>query len=284
MKLAVSNIAWAPADRKEAYALLRAHGVRGLEIAPALFFDRAADPFIPDDVEAERALAAMREADLALVSMQSLLFGVEGAALFEGGDAQDRFCSAMLRAIDLAGRFSIGNLVFGSPRQRNIPDGVSVEAAEAIAVPIFRRLGDAAGRAGTKLGIEFNPAAYGTNFLNDVDAAAAFVERVDHAAVTLILDLGAMHMNGEFARIGEVAASYADLISHVHLSEPRLGPAPASAAQAATVLSAMTNAGYPGWLSIEMKPQPELGLAALDDALSRLVEATDLAQKRVAAT
>ncbi|MCG6206875.1 sugar phosphate isomerase/epimerase [Rhodopseudomonas sp. HC1] len=280
MKLAVSNIAWAPAERDLAYALLAAHGVRGLEIAPALFFDGAADPFQPRHHEAERALAAARVANLELVSMQSLLFNVEGAALFQGADAHDRFCSAMLRAIDLAGRFSIGNLVFGSPRQRNIPDGMSADVAEGIAVATFRRLGDAAGRAGTKLGIEFNPSAYGTNFLNDVDSAAAFVARVDHAAVTLILDLGAMHMNDEFDRIDDVVASHAGRISHVHLSEPNLAPAPASVAQAAQVISVMTKAGYSGWYSIEMKPQPEHGLAALDQALGRLVEAAMLADER----
>lgn len=278
MKLAVSNIAWAPADRNAAYSLLQSQGIRGLEIAPSLFFDGAGDPFAPREQEAERALAAMRDADLELVSMQSLLFGVKGAALFAGTDARERFRTGMLRAIDLASRFSIGNLVFGSPQQRNIPNGMSAYTAEKIAVAMFRTLGDAAGRAGIKLGIEFNPAAYGTNFLNDVTAAAAFVERIDHPAVTLILDLGAMHMNNEFDKIGDIAADFAGRISHVHVSEPDLAPAPASAIQAAQALSVMSDAGYVGWYSIEMKPQPELGLTALDLALGRLLEAAKHAE------
>jgi sugar phosphate isomerase/epimerase len=280
MKLAVSNIAWAPPDRDAAYALLRARGVRGLEIAPGLFFDDVADPFAPQHADAERALTAMRNADLELVSMQSLLFGVQGAALFEDIDARATFRAAMLRAINLAGRFSIKNLVFGSPRQRNIPDGMSAKTAEKIAVAMFGELGDAAAFAGTMIGIEFNPAAYGTNFLTNAAEVKTFVELVDHPAVSMILDLGAMHMNDDFDDIPGLAACFAGRISHVHVSEPNLAPAPASAGQAAEVLYAMENAGFTGWYSIEMKPQPDLGLTALDRALDRLLEAVAIAEQK----
>jgi sugar phosphate isomerase/epimerase len=280
MKLAVSNIGWSPGERDAAYALLRAHGIRGLEIAPGLFFEGAADAFAPQEADAEGALSAIRNADLQLVSMQSLLFGVRNAALFESKDARNTFRTAMLRAISLAGRFSIGNLVFGSPQQRNIPEGMPAEMAQTIAVAMFRELGDAAGRAGTILGVEFNPAVYGTNFLNNAAEAKAFVERVDHPAVSLILDLGAMHLNGDFSKIGGLAAGFADRISHVHVSEPNLAPAPASVEQAAQVLSTMADAGYTGWYSIEMKPHPDLGLTALESALDRLLKAAELAEER----
>lgn len=281
MKLAVSNIAWDPSERNAAYSLLQAHGIRGLEIAPGLFFQGGADALAPREADAERALSVVQDAGLELVSMQSLLFGVKGAALFAGEEAREAFRNAMLRAIRLAGRFCIGNLVFGSPRQRNIPDGMSRKTAKTIAVAMFRELGDAAERAGTVLGIEFNPVAYGTNFLNDVAQAKAFVECVDHKAVSLILDLGAMHMNGDFDKIDALAAGFSSRISHVHISEPHLAPAPASVEQAAKALSAMAAVGYNGWYSIEMKPQPLPGLTALDGALRRLVEAAKFAAERV---
>lgn len=272
MKLAVSNIAWGPQDRDAAYALLQSRWIRGLEIAPGLFFDGAVDAFAPTEDEAALALSAMAGAGLELVSMQSLLFGVTGAALFEGEEPFAHFQAGMLRAIALAGRFSIPNLVFGSPRQRNIPEGMTPEAADRLAVETFRKLGDAALAAGTHLGIEFNPAAYGTNFLNDGAQALAFVQRVDHPAVTLILDIGAMHMNGHFDEIEAFVAQAAGRTSHVHLSEPDLAPAPADSAQAARVLSAMADAGYTGWYSIEMKA-PEGGLAELEKSLDRLLMA-----------
>jgi sugar phosphate isomerase/epimerase len=273
MKLAVSNIAWAPADRDAAYAILRGAGITGLEIAPGLFFDGAADVFVPTEADVEAALRAMRAAGLELVSMQSLLFGVEGAALFEGEAALERLRTGIDRAITLAGRVGIPNLVFGSPRQRNIPDGLDPLAAEALAVDAFRRFGDAAARAGTRISVEPNPAAYGTNFLNRVAQAEAFVRRVNHPAITLIVDVGALHMNGDFDTVEAVAGRAAALVSHVHISEPNLDPAPARVDQAARVMTAMTEAGYRGWFSIEMKARPEPGLGALEASVARLAAA-----------
>lgn len=273
MKLAVSNIAWLPADRAGAYAILTAAGIAGLEIAPGLFFDGAADVFVPTEAEAAPALEAMQTAGLALVSMQSLLFGVEGAALFEGETGLERLRAGMDRAIALAGRFGIPNLVFGSPRQRNIPEGLDPAAAERLAVDEFRRFGDAAGKAGTKISVEPNPAAYGTNFLNRIAQSEAFVRKVDHPAITMIVDVGALHMNGDFDQIEAVAGGARGLVSHVHISEPDLAPSPADPAQAARVMRAMTGAGYDGWFSIEMKTPPEPRLETLERSVGRLVAA-----------
>lgn len=274
MKLAVSNIAWPPQHRDAAYALLRSRGVRGLEIAPALFLSDSADPFAPSDQEVDDVCGAARRAGLELVSMQSLLFGVDGAALFEGPDALSRFVRGMERAIALAGRLSIPNMVFGSPRQRNVPADMTYAEAEASAVPLFRRLGDQALSAETQLGIEFNPAAYGTNFLTDATQALAFVAQVDHPAVTVILDVGAMQMNGHFERIEEFAGGMVRRTSHVHLSEPHLAPAPADPRRAARVFAAMTAAGYNGWYSIEMKAVADDPLSALERSLDNLLRAT----------
>lgn len=277
MKLAISNIAWSPEQRAEAYALLQRRGIHGLEIAPGLFFSGTADAFAPGAAEAAERLAQIAAAGLRLVSMQSLLFGVQGAALFGDAQAQARFIAGMERAIALAGRFSIPNLVFGSPAQRAVPDGMSQAEARAIAVPLFRALGDLAAEAGTKLGMEFNPAAYGTNFLNTHEEVAAFVAQVDHPTVTIILDVGALHMNAHFEQIEAIAATLAPRISHVHLSEPHLAPSPARPEQAARVMAAMAAAGYDGWYSIEMKA-PDGGLAAVDASLEHLVSAARIAE------
>ncbi|MGJ4925553.1 sugar phosphate isomerase/epimerase family protein [Bradyrhizobium sp. HKCCYLS2038] len=277
MKLAISNIAWSPEERAGAYASMRRHGVAGLEIAPGLFFAGAADPFEPDEAEAASVLAEVADAGRALVSMQSLLFGVQGAALFGDADAQARFIAGMHRAIALAGRFGIPNLVFGSPTQRVVPEGLASDAARDIAVGVFRSLGDAAAAAGTRLGVEFNPAVYGTNFLTTHDEVADFVAAVDHPAVTIILDLGALHMNGHFEDVEAIARRLARHVSHVHVSEPLLGPAPAQPEQAARAMRAMRAAGYDGWFSVEMK-RPGDGLAGVDAALERLTAAAALAE------
>lgn len=269
MMLAISNIAWAPQERAEAYGLMAAAGVNGLEIAPGLFFHAAEDSFAPDAATARQAMTEIEAAGLRLVSMQSLLFGVQGAALFEGAAARARLERGLERAIDLAGRFGIPNLVFGSPAQRRVPFGMAMQTALEQAAELFRRLGERAAQAGTVIAIEANPRAYGTNFLNTLDEAADFVARVDHPQVALILDLGAMHMNGQFELTAARMPHLLPRLNHVHVSEPHLAPAPADPGQSAQVLAALRAAGYGRAVSIEMQ-RPRAGLSAVGASLAAL--------------
>ena len=276
MILSVSNIAWAPEERLGAYDLMEEAGLTGLEIAPALFFTGADDPFVPDNGTTNAALSEIKARGLSLVSMQSLLYGVQGASLL--GDESERaaFTLGMIRAIDLADRFGIPNLVFGSPMQRRIPDGMAYDNALSQAADAFRHLGDRAAEAGTVIAIESNPAAYGTNFLNTLEEAELFVAQVDHPAIALVLDLGAMHMNGTFGTLVTRASALASRLNHVHISEPHLAPAPANPTALAPVLAALRSAGYGRAVSIEMK-RHHRGLETLRDrvvALSQAAAAT----------
>ncbi|MBY0344188.1 MAG: sugar phosphate isomerase/epimerase, partial [Sphingomonadales bacterium] len=172
----------------------------------------------------------------------------------------------------LAERFGIPNLVFGSPAQRRVPEGMAMEQALAEAAEVFRKLGDTAAEAGTRIAIEANPAAYGTNFCTTLDEALAFVDVVAHPAIVPHLDLGAMHMNGDFAGVPARLPALAPRLSHVHVSEPHLAPAPAAAAPLVPVLEALAAAGYARAVSIEMK-RPAEGLVEVRRAVLRLAEA-----------
>lgn len=277
MIYSVSNIAWPAEDRILAYATLAEQGLGGLEIAPGLFFFDAADPFAPTAQECDRALGEITEAGLALVSMQSLLFGVEGAALFGDAAELQNLETWMHRAIRLAGRLRIPNLVFGSPRQRIVPEGMGMQKALDRATDVFLRLGDLAQSEGTVIAVEANPAVYGTNFLTHAQQALDFVRVADHPAVRFILDIGAMHINGVFDQTPALVADAGSLLSHVHFSEPQLAPAPADPAQAAEVLRALHTTGYDRAVSIEMKATPEAPVDAMAAAVGRLAQARQLA-------
>lgn len=272
MILSVSNIAWAPAERLSAYDLLADEGIAGLEIAPGLFFHAADDPFAPDADSARAALSEIEASGLSLVSMQALLFGVHSAALFGEAAECAAFEKAMERAIDLGGRFGIPNLVFGSPRQRRVPKGMDAHEAQDKAIEVFQRLGDRAHAAGTAIAIESNPEAYGTNFLTTLEEAASFVDLVDHPNITLVLDLGAMHMNGAFDTVPMRVPKLVKRLTHVHVSEPHLAPAPDETTDLSQVLGALRTAGYKRAVSIEMK-RPEGGLEELGTRIASLKRA-----------
>jgi len=278
VKLAVSNIAWAPEERLAAYDLLHQRGIRGLEFAPGLLFGPSY-PFDPSQEDVQRVRGEIESAGLRLVSMQALLYGMPGAELFGNAGARALFIRGMERSIALAGRLGVPNLVFGSPAQRILPSGMSVAEGMESAVPVFRELAEVAARVGTKVAIEFNPKAYGGNFITHLVDAERFVERISHPAVALLLDLGGMHLNHEFESIDIAISRILLRLSHVHVSEPFLAPAPADPDAAALALKALRTAGYEGWISIEMKRPKVAALAEIKSAIGRLLTAVEVATK-----
>lgn len=281
MKLAISNIAWAPQDARSVYAMMQAHGFTGLEIAPGLAFAGQEDAFVPSSGAEAAFRADLAEFGLSCVSMQSLLFGVVGAKLFGSAEELAALERGLERAITLAGRLGIGNLVFGSPGNRVIPETMAQADAQAHAVDVFRRLGDKAQAAGTLLALEPNPAAYGTNFMTTVAAAADFTLLVDHPAVTLNYDMGALYMNEEQNQAGALYRRAAGKVSHVHISEPQLAPAPADTASLQAIATDLLGQGYDKWFSIEMRAPGENGLAIIDQCLAATAGA--ISSARIAA-
>ena len=273
MKLAISNIAWAPEDARAAYGLMRQAGFAGLEIAPGLAFAGEEDRVAPGEAAVRAFQADLAEFGLVPVSMQSLLFGVTGAQLFGSAEEQAALEQGLVRAIRLAERLGIPNLVFGSPGNRSYPPETPRADAWAHAAALFRRLGDVAQAAGTSLAVEPNPAAYGTNFLNTVAEAADFVVMVDHRAITLNFDMGALHMNGEIGEAQELYARARGKVSHIHISEPQLAPAPADAEALATMATGVLVQGYGGWFSIEMRAPADDRLATIASSLERTAQA-----------
>ena len=140
-----------PDQRDFAYALLQEYGVTGLEMALGLFFSGTASRYHPSSSELAADLAALRHFGLELVSMQSLLFSTQDASLFAGDAARERLDEVLSQAINLAQMLAIPVLVFGLPRQRQIPPHTDPASAEIIAIDFFRRLGERLSAASTQI-------------------------------------------------------------------------------------------------------------------------------------
>lgn len=273
MKLAVSNIAWRPEDASSAYALLENRGVRGLEIAPGLLFPEEHDPFAPSPQAVLTKLQQTADAGLQLVSMQSLLFGVSDALLFGDAGQRSRFEAGLVRAIELAARLGIGKLVVGSPMNRTIPLGMERDQALEIAVDAFARLAEVAQKNACRLAMEANPPPYGTNFLNTFEDVTDFATRVNHPALGVNLDIGALYMTGEFEKVSALVEENAALLVHVHISEPNLAPLSTDPYRLRRCLTALAGIGWTDWVSIEMRATPEPTLSGIDSAIRISMEA-----------
>ena len=271
MKRAISNIAWSFDERLDAYDVLQEHAFLGVEIAPSLLFQDASSPIAPSAQLVRRRLKEIHSRGLKLCSMQSLLYGVADVALFEGRANRSRLFAALCQAIDLAERLEIPNLVFGSPKNRVIPDGMKDTEVVKIATEFFHSIGDYARKAGCFLALEATPESYGTNFLTRFENSAKFSQNLDHPAISVNFDIGSFIMNQEADEMSAMFQQYKSLVSHVHVSEPYLAPAPAAKNKdkLMKLFATLKSAQYPHYISIEMGRQ-DGGLKTLRDKAALL--------------
>ncbi len=212
MNLSISNIGWPEELDFDVYGLMRKYGFSGLEIAPTRVFRK--DPYGKTEEAYEWSRKIRTTYGFSISSIQAIWFGRQ-ERLF--GPEEERLFLAdyTKKAIDFASAMGCGNLVFGCPKNRIIPDN----GDHGKAVAFFRELGDYAVSRGTVLGIEANPPMYQTNFINDTASAIALIEQVDSEGFLLNLDVGTMIENQEDLSIlrGKI-----HMINHIHISEPGL--------------------------------------------------------------
>jgi sugar phosphate isomerase/epimerase len=246
MKFAISNIAWAESEDKELYALMREYEFAGLEIAPTRIFE---NPYEQSQEKLNQFRKYIEHDEkLSLVSMQSLIYNRPDLTLFETLEQREGLKSYLKKAIDFAAVLGIGNLVFGSPKNRVISD---YSSQYGIAINFFAELGEYAAKKGTVLSIEPNPEVYGTNFINTTKDALELVKNVSSTGLKLQIDTGTILTNNEEIN---VVAEGIDYINHVHISEPFLNKIDSKKKSFyVELLKTLGNLKYNKSISIEMK-------------------------------
>lgn len=257
MKLSVSNIAWGSESDEKIYGKMRKLGFAGLEIAPTRIF--GTDPYRDLARAVSWALRLKEEYGFQVSSMQSIWYG-RTEKLF-GEESERRALLAYTRAaIDFAAAVGCGNLVFGCPKNRLLPEGADPETA----VSFFRELGDYAARKGTVLAMEANPTIYGTNYVNYTEQALKLIGEVASEGFRLNLDVGTMVQNEESVSIlkGKIG-----LVNHVHVSEPYLAPVRRRALHE-ELAALLREEGYDRFVSIEMGMRDDTG--EIEDVMAYL--------------
>ena len=218
MKLAISNIAWAEEKNLQVYQLMREKNFIGLEIAPSKIFGE--NPYLKLNDAAEWK--------------KKLPFEVERQILLQ----------YTKQALDFAKVIGCKNLVFGCPKNRNLPENVD----KKIGVDFFSEIAACAEKNSTVIGMEANPTIYNVNYINTTAEALDLIAEVNSAGFKLNLDVGTMIQNSESV---EILRGKVHLINHVHISEPYLKPIQERKihGELAEILAAE---GYKNFISIEM--------------------------------
>ena len=249
MKYSISNIAWGAENDGEMYAFLKEQGIEGIEIAPTRIFT---NPYDNLELAHEYAWMLKNKYGLTVSSMQSIWYGVQ-QSIFGSDEDRAFLVDYTKKAILFAEAMGIKNMVFGCPRNRNMPEGNREEYMET-AKAFFKELGDFAAAHNTVLALEPNPVIYNTNFLNYTKDACEFVKEVGSDGLKVNVDMGTVIYNRENPYL---VKTYKNVINHIHISVPHLeyiGPCK----EYSTLKKVLGKIEYEGYISIEMKNQNDI--------------------------
>lgn len=150
-----------------------------------------------------------------------------------------RFCA------DLGGTV----LVFGSPKQRDLPPGVPRDVGMGFATEVIRRTLPVLEKTRVTLAIEpLAPSA--TNFITTAEEAMELVRRVNAPWCRIHLDCRAMA--SEATPIPELLRRHRQHLVHFHANDPN-GQGPGfGKLDFVPILRTLGEIGYQGWISVEV--------------------------------
>jgi sugar phosphate isomerase/epimerase len=146
---------------------------------------------------------------------------------------------------DLGGRV----IVVGSPKQRNIMEGITADQAWQWAGATFRDSVKRAEERGVTLCLEpLAPAE--TNFINTAAEAVRFVRQFDSSSMKIILDVKAMC--SEAKPIPQIIREAWPEMAYFHANDRNLKGPGFGEVDFAPIAAALREVGYNGWISVEV--------------------------------
>lgn len=268
MRLSISNIAWQPEEDQRIATLLEQHQIDAIDIAPGKYFS---SPELATKAEIMAVKQWWHERGISIIGMQSLLFGTTGLNVFGDKASRSGLLTRLQAIFRIAGILGATRLVFGSPRNRDRHSLSDQEATDS-AIQFFQQAANYAADEGVLLCLEPNPVCYGANFMTNSQETALVVKAVNHPALRMQLDTGAITINQE--DVAQVLNSYAALIGHVHASEPQLVPLGDNGTDHGKMASALAQSLPKAIVTIEMlATETEPALQSISRAVHVAIQA-----------
>lgn len=247
MRIAICNELFGGWRLEKIFNYVSQLGYEGVEIAPFT---------LSEDIRKIKSRERREIKDLAasynveIVGTHWLLVTPRGLHLTHPDETIRRFtkqylCDLVKFTSDIGGRF----LVFGSPDQRNILEGVSFEEAWRHARETFYECSRFAEDYNAVIAIE--PLARQlTNFINTAEEAIRLIKDVSHPNFRLNLDV--YSMLDEENPINEIIRSSKEYLVHIHVNDDnKLGPGFGSV-DYRPIIKVLKEIKYKGFLSVEV--------------------------------
>ncbi|HRI87267.1 MAG TPA: sugar phosphate isomerase/epimerase family protein [Candidatus Hydrogenedentes bacterium] len=230
-------------------------GYDGLEIAPFTLAQYVTD--IPASTRNEIVKRA-NQANLEVLGIHWVLVGPDGMYLTHPDKAtRDRTAQYLVDLAHFCGDVGGHIMVFGSPKQRNIMEGVTYEQAFEYAAEVFETAMPTFAERGVTLCME-PLASTETNFMKSADETVTLIERINHPNFQLLLDTKAMtdEVEGRPATIRK----HAKYLKHYHANDANLEGPGFGDVDFAPIFEALHDIGFTGYSSVEVfkfDPGPE---------------------------
>ncbi|MBN2025025.1 MAG: sugar phosphate isomerase/epimerase [Pirellulales bacterium] len=247
MRFAICNETFQDRPLEQGFTLAAECGYTGIEIAPFTIATRVTD------VSAAAREEIRRRADevgLDVVGVHWLLAKTEGFHLTSPeADVRrrtaDYFAELARFCADVGGRV----MVLGSPQQRNLLPGVSLEQATDYAAEVIEAFLPVLEETQVTLALEPLGPQEG-DFLLTAAEAVRLAERIGSPQVRLHLDVKAM--SSESIPIDEIIRRNGRMVAHFHANDPnRQGPGFGDV-DFLPIFEALGEIDYRGWVSVEV--------------------------------
>jgi sugar phosphate isomerase/epimerase len=223
-------------------------GYDGLEIAPFTLAPRITEL---SGARRSELKAIVADAGLETIGLHWLLAKTEGFYLTTPDAGVRRQTGDYLVALAEAARELGGSLlVLGSPKQRDLLQGVTYDQAVGYAIEIFERIMPAIAAAEIDLCLE-PLAPNDTDFINTCAQAMDVINLVAHPNFKLHLDVKAQSSETG-ATVVELIGRYARFAGHFHAQDVNLRGPGMGDVDFGPIMKALVAARYDRWVSVEV--------------------------------
>lgn len=240
-------------------------GYTGIEIAPVTL---GTDPSRLSSEDRKELRRVMEGEGIRYAGLHSLVSAPAGLHLTTPDEAtRKRSWSFFTRLIDLSGDLGGGVMVLGSGKQRSAVEGSTVTDARNRLRDGLAAAAPHAERRGVALLLEPLSPQF-TNVVNTLAEAVAVVREIDHPAVSSMFDTH--NTVAETLPHDELIRKFLKYIRHVHINELD-GRHPGTGNYDFTlVLKTLRDAGYGGWISLEVFQFQPSGEAIASEVMALL--------------
>lgn len=230
-------------------------GYDGLEVAPFTFA-----PYVNEIPPATRAEIVKRAAaaDLDILGIHWVFVGPDGVHLTHPDASVRAFTADYLKAsAEFCGDIGGKVIILGSPKQRNVEEGVTYDEAFGHAREVIEAALPTCEARGVTICME--PLTHlETNFLQSAAETVTLLDAVDHPNFQLILDTKAMAFEEDDR--ATLIRRYANRLKHYHANDENLNGPGFGDVDFAPIFKALKDINFEDYVSVEVfnfDPGPE---------------------------